>query len=83
MCKSTYKTEWNKGLDGRCPNLLVSQEERELEGNGNLTTYEVSVDDRDFDEHYTSLAHMWSSWNAQYVDVDYPRLMIRFEDTCK
>lgn len=30
---------------------------------------------------YESLADMWSTWYGAYLDADFPRLMIRFEDT--
>jgi len=30
--------------------------------------------------NHDSLAHMWSDWNRQYYDADYPRLMVRYED---
>jgi len=31
--------------------------------------------------HYRSLADLWSSWNGDYLHADFPRLMIRMEDT--
>lgn len=34
-----------------------------------------------YTDHYKSLADMWTEWHKQYVDADYPRIMIRFEDT--
>eukprot|EP00547_Thalassionema_nitzschioides_P000214 CAMPEP_0194214464 /NCGR_PEP_ID=MMETSP0156-20130528/15666_1 /TAXON_ID=33649 /ORGANISM="Thalassionema nitzschioides, Strain L26-B" /LENGTH=436 /DNA_ID=CAMNT_0038942723 /DNA_START=12 /DNA_END=1318 /DNA_ORIENTATION=+ len=30
--------------------------------------------------NHDSLAHMWSEWNRQYYDAEYPRLMVRYED---
>jgi hypothetical protein len=30
---------------------------------------------------YESLVHMWNEWYKAYVDADYPRLLIRYEDT--
>jgi hypothetical protein len=32
-------------------------------------------------DDYDSLADMWTMWNRQYFDADFPRLIIRFEDT--
>lgn len=29
---------------------------------------------------YKSLAHAWSEWYREYLDADFPRLMVRFED---
>ena len=31
-------------------------------------------------ESYDSLAGMWSRWNREYFDADFPRLFVRFED---
>ncbi|KAJ8604719.1 hypothetical protein CTAYLR_006569 [Chrysophaeum taylorii] len=30
--------------------------------------------------HYESLAHLWGEWNAAYLNVSFPRLIVRFED---
>ena len=30
--------------------------------------------------NYTSIVDMWREWNQAYVDVDFPRLMVRYED---
>lgn len=29
---------------------------------------------------YDSLAHYWTAWYKDYLDADYPRLIVRFED---
>jgi hypothetical protein len=29
---------------------------------------------------YKSLAHVWSEWYREYLDADFPRLIVRFED---
>jgi len=49
----------------------------------NTSTYSVKVMPNQSPQsfQYASLADMWSEWNGGYLEVDYPRLMIRFEDT--
>jgi hypothetical protein len=49
-----------------------------------MTTFQVKVesdDQKNITDHYDSLVDMWNDWNKQYVDADFPRLIIRFEDT--
>lgn len=29
---------------------------------------------------YDSLVHVWNEWNQDYLEADFPRLMVRFED---
>jgi hypothetical protein len=29
---------------------------------------------------HKSLAHFWSEWYGEYMDADFPRIMVRFED---
>lgn len=69
-----------KGVEGHCPSLVPTEEERQYDEYKNLETFEVTLD-RDYDEHYASVADMWSVWNREYFDSSEPRLMIRFEDT--
>ena len=33
-----------------------------------------------YSQQYESLASMWSQWNREYLDADFPRLFVRFED---
>ena len=77
QCKTRYDAKWEKPLDNRCPNLIQFPQ--------NKTTYKVSAKTHQTHykktDNYTSLADMWSTWNTQYLEADYPRLIIRFEDT--
>jgi hypothetical protein len=36
--------------------------------------------DRNSTLHWDSLVDLWNDWNRQYLQADYPRLMVRFED---
>lgn len=33
-----------------------------------------------FSIQYDSLVHVWNEWNRDYLEADFPRLMVRFED---
>lgn len=48
-----------------------------------VDTFEVTVSlkGHSYYDHYDSLIDLWSEWNSLYYHADYPRLMIRFEDT--
>ena len=80
MCKARYKANWMHGSAGHCPNLGPSRDERLRGGKYQaIETYEVSVD-HNLDEHYKSLADMWSEWYMEWVTTSIPSLIIRFED---
>jgi hypothetical protein len=68
-----------------CPNLVPSWKDKKYHGIERLKTFNVTVrakeDDSRFTSHYDSLTDLWTKWNRQYFDADYPRLIIRFEDT--
>lgn len=83
MCKSSYKAVWQNGRNGHCPNLVPSSDEKRLPRYQNLTTFPVTVQHLppEIPEKYASLADMWSEWNQAYVELKFPHLMIRFEDT--
>jgi hypothetical protein len=77
MCKSPYRAVWKRGLDGHCPNLVPSPEERNRSGYRNVnSTFEVTIDS----VRYESLAAAWSSFYREYVASDMPRLVVRYED---
>jgi hypothetical protein len=87
QCRAPYISNWTRGLDGRCPNLIPTEEERALYGN--ITTFQVKqtfqTREKVYDDHfamYESLARFWSDWNGWYVsNATFPRLVVRFEDT--
>lgn len=51
----------------------------------NQSTYEVTVATQQsanrLADNYTSLVHLWSEYYTDYLAADYPRLIVRFEDT--
>lgn len=77
QCKAPYDAIWKRAEERRCPNLVHIV--------ANTTTYSVRL--RQLQTNFTiadnfdSLADLWSQWYRQYLEADFPRLIIRFEDT--
>lgn len=70
QCKVPYDASWRR-LPSRCPNLADSE----------TKTYPVSVHwEGRFQDHYASMADLWTAWYRSYLEADFPRLLIRFED---
>jgi len=80
QCQLSYKANWKPGLEGHCPNLVPTEEERQYNRYKNIDTFTVDVE-RDYEETYDSLADYWTEWYREFMDADFPRLIIRFEDT--
>jgi len=87
QCKASYDVHWvHLGNKGRCPRLVPTDVDRKkfiLRHDGStfkiqVQQYQMYYRQRDF---YDSLADYWSQWNNQYMNADFPRLIIRFEDT--
>ena len=68
MCESPYLMKWEYSED-HCPNLLGK------DGKGNPAKTRWGKYDRQWD----SLADVWSEFNREYEEAEYPRLIIRFE----
>ncbi|GKY92160.1 hypothetical protein MPSEU_000187300 [Mayamaea pseudoterrestris] len=82
MCRDGYAAKWSKGIDGRCPNLVLNAREKEtMQQYSDTFPVNVSMKNKQFWDHYDSLSHMYSTWYRLWLDADYPRLIIRFEDT--
>lgn len=80
--------------DSHCPNVVATQEEirqfpwlstlylnannQTREGMEHLVPINIKFQDRRI--IYKSLPHFWSEWYKLYMDADFPRIMIRFED---
>lgn len=80
MCKASYKAVWTKGYQDRCPNLVPSVLERTMPQFRNMSTFEVIVEQNQ-PERYASLADMWLKWYRLFLEAEFPRLIVRFEDT--
>jgi len=76
MCKHSYAAKWIRGQGHRCPNLVPSANEQR---NGSKS-FAVTVDYPNQPAHFDSLADFWSEWYNEYINAEYPRLVVRFED---
>lgn len=67
---------------GHCPNLVPSASEKQVRPRlRKATTFALSAKyGTEYQQDYKSLAAMWSTWNRDYFDADFPRLFVRFED---
>lgn len=68
MCESPYLMKWEHTEDD-CPNLIKGNGE----GNPAQTHW------GGFSRKWNSLADVWSEFNREYEQADYPRLIVRFE----
>ena len=76
QCKQPYAADW-KHSKTHCPNLVPTEKEQPE------PTGAVPVDikfDKTSKFHWESLVDLWNDWYRQYLEADYPRLMVRFED---
>jgi hypothetical protein len=78
MCKHPYAAKWPHSKE-HCPNLIPNAVDME-KFKAQSPTIPVNVKFNGGIEKYESLAHLWSEWYHQYLNADYPRLMVRFED---
>jgi hypothetical protein len=84
MCKHPYEARWPHNL--RCPHLadVETATTRRRNNNGNykhamVKTVPVDVKYNPWIQ-FDSLIHFWAQWYKEYLEADYPRLLVRFED---
>ena len=92
MCRHRYAARWVH-MEDRCPNLVAL--EADLEANKDLKKLFNSDAHKNDEEKlvpvrikyaedtwhkHDSLAHFYSDWYGEYLNADFPRLMVRFED---
>eukprot|EP00536_Pseudo-nitzschia_multiseries_P011089 jgi/Psemu1/259562/estExt_Genewise1Plus.C_3620006 len=73
MCKHAYEARWPHTK--LCPNLANDK----LLKNGQPDIVPLKVRYKP-PADYKSLAHYWAQWYKEYLEADYPRLIVRFED---
>lgn len=73
MCKHNYEARWPH--QKFCPNL--AQEKLLKNGEPDIVPLRVRYNPP---AEYKSLAHYWAQWYKEYLEADYPRLIVRFED---
>jgi len=86
MCKNPYDVRLYRPTE--CPRLVFGSDDENDTGTNSSTGWRynnVTVNgEQSYYRHadqYKSLADMWSEWNRQYLEADFPRLVVRFEDT--
>ena len=75
MCKHGYEARWPHKYGSLCPNLA----KKKLLRNGTPEMIKLKIAYKPPAE-FKSLAHYWGEWYKQYLEADYPRLIVRFED---
>jgi hypothetical protein len=81
VCRVPYNANWTRGEEGRCPNFVPSAAERMERRYSNMTTFHVEVTHDDLHKDtYASLVDLWTSYYRSYVEADFPRIIVRFED---
>lgn len=88
QCRKHYDARWQNGLPNRCPNFIPTEKERRLLKLGgphqNVSHYQVVTSIHQtyykLNRTYESLAEVWSTFNREYWQADFPRLMVRTED---
>mmetsp|Transcript_10890 Transcript_10890/g.44108 ORF Transcript_10890/g.44108 Transcript_10890/m.44108 type:complete len:258 (-) Transcript_10890:1479-2252(-) len=71
MCRNHYEANFKRHPDHHVAELCPSPVRE---------TRTVVQFQPDRPGRYASLMHLWSEWNAAYVNATFPRLMVRFED---
>jgi len=79
MCRHSYAANW-KHISDHCPNLIPISDEEKKEIHGE-DTFKVNIRYSDTNvTHHTSIADIWNTWYGDWIDADFPRLIVRFED---
>jgi hypothetical protein len=93
MCRHHYEMRWPHG-ELHCPNIVAEEEEIRqfpwlstlyLDSQNNTRTeveklVPINIKFQDRRIIYKSLPHFWSEWYQLYMEADYPRVVVRFED---
>lgn len=85
MCRHQYGAEWPHDKSKHCPNLVPNDVDLHLMKHKNVTVsatgaVPVQVTYAEFNVHHDSLIGFWNDWYNEYVNVKWPRLLVRFED---
>jgi len=70
MCKHIYGARWAHNTTA-CPNIYTAEEHRPSP---------VRVKYKHTIVNHKSLPGMWNDWYNAYLDVSFPRVIVRFED---
>ena len=91
MCRHEYGADWRHSSD-HCPNLVPNAVDEALNAqrhpndpnNRPIVTptggVPVAVQYKEFRVEHDTLVGFWNDWYNEYVNVSWPRLIVRFED---
>ncbi len=66
MCHHHYAADWNHS-ESRCPDFSG-------------TNLEATVRYAEFSRKHESILHLWNDYYREYLEVPFPRLIVRIED---
>lgn len=83
MCRHPYSARWRETAE-HCPNLVPNDSDRShfpvITKNHNRTVPVKIVFSKESVVKWDSLILLWNDWYRQYMNAEYPVLMVRFED---
>mmetsp|Transcript_22578 Transcript_22578/g.33045 ORF Transcript_22578/g.33045 Transcript_22578/m.33045 type:complete len:414 (-) Transcript_22578:87-1328(-) len=79
MCRHKYAANWMH-FEGHCPNLVpITPKEKKIIDDAETVEVKIRYFKHNVTSH-TSMAGLWNDWYGSYLDADFPRLVVRFED---
>lgn len=86
MCRQGYGVRWDHNSKKHCPNLVPNEfDKKRFPRLQNVSSVPVWMGASfDTGPHWQSMIHYWNEWYRSYFkqqDEQFPRLLIRFEDT--
>jgi hypothetical protein len=83
MCRQGYGVRWDHNSKKHCPNLVPNAFDKgrfpKLQNASSVPVWMGAS--METGPTWDSLVHYWNNWYGSYYKNDFPRLLIRFEDT--
>jgi hypothetical protein len=82
MCRINYGAHWFSDMRRHCPNLIPDEQDLFQFSSCMKENKPVNVHVQysDFWQHHKSLAHFWNDWYREYMNVNFSRIIVRYED---
>ena len=80
MCRHSYAANWFH-TEEHCPNLVpITPEEKAHFGENALSvTVNISYSSENI-THHQSMVDLWNKYYGDWIDAEFPRIIVRFED---
>jgi len=79
MCRHKYAAEWSQ-IKGHCPNLVpTTPREKNMIQPEKMFPVTVHYHPQNVTYH-ESISELYNEWYGNWLDVEFPRLVVRFED---